>query len=251
MFSLVRTRLLFGLALVILGAGACTQNLEQNSTFQEQVSRLDKLDEKMKETSRQIASLDSDFQQVSKDVAQLTAKGAPGGSPGAAKALEQRMLALEKRLNDLNTQAAPPLAAVRPQPKPAAETTEATPATGPKTETSLAATAPVPGKKGKNGKLLVVGKTVSARKAAKLAKSRLKASAESAPVEASGEASQTEPASGAGSSGSYHMVQPGETLGKLAAKYGVKSGAILSANGLPSSAAVLPGQSIFIPRASQ
>lgn len=45
----------------------------------------------------------------------------------------------------------------------------------------------------------------------------------------------------------YHEVQSGETLTSLAAKYATTATALRSANGLDSSAALQPGQLLWIP----
>lgn len=47
-----------------------------------------------------------------------------------------------------------------------------------------------------------------------------------------------------------HVVGPGETLGMLSKEYNVSAGAIASANHLKEGAALLPGRSLIIPKAS-
>jgi len=49
-------------------------------------------------------------------------------------------------------------------------------------------------------------------------------------------------------SGFYYKVQQGDTLQSIAGKYDVTSADICRANRLPLSAAIYPGQSIYIPR---
>ena len=48
-------------------------------------------------------------------------------------------------------------------------------------------------------------------------------------------------------SGSYHTVQPGETLWRIAHSYGLEVHALAAANRLPSAAALTAGQRLFIP----
>ena len=242
MFSLFRLRYLSSLALATLGAIGCSQNLEQNPAFQEQVTRLNRVDEDQKAASRQLSSLDADFQQVSRDVAKLSGK-APGGSPDAIKALEQRIALLEKRVAEggvkPNTASNPAPNAAAPKPAAPEEAGEAVDNAPPKAPGAPAqaagATKPVA------KRMTVIGKTApSATKTRKNLEKRdsvARGSAARSPRRAP--------------SGTYHLVKLGDTLEKIAAQYNASASAIMEANHLPVTATLAPGQTIYVPRAAK
>lgn len=227
MFSLIRSSCLFLLSLVILWTAGCSQNIEQNLTFQDLVSRVDRLEESQKETDRKAVSLDNEFQQVTKDVAKITAKG-PGAAPDATKALEQRIVMLERRLNELASASARPGAADAAEPVLPKQPLPAPATAGKKTVVSHVTGAGQP-----------ATAHATAKRAGRQAETRLA-------KDHSGE-TRTKKAGG----GKYHQVAAGETLEKIAARYQIPAASILRANGLPNGAKVMPGQEIYIPIAGQ
>ena len=92
--------------LLALGALACTQRIEDNPAFQSQAAEIDQLRENVDTLERRQATfdtLDTDLQQVTKDVQQLL-KGGGAENPAALKALETRLAELEKTANEWKTQ---------------------------------------------------------------------------------------------------------------------------------------------------
>ena len=62
---------------------------------------------------------------------------------------------------------------------------------------------------------------------------------------------QAQAATAPAAKGSAHTVAPGDTLGAIAARYGVGLNAVLSANALSLSSVIYPGNQILIPAAGQ
>lgn len=51
----------------------------------------------------------------------------------------------------------------------------------------------------------------------------------------------------AASKGQYHVVQPGDTLSRIAEKYGISVEALSSLNKIPKDQTIYPNQKILIP----
>lgn len=72
----------------------------------------------------------------------------------------------------------------------------------------------------------------------------------SAPSAASAKAPESAPAEKASADSTRHVVKPGETLGGIARKYGVKQGEIAVANNITDPRKIQPGQELIIPAKS-
>ena len=229
--------------LATLLAAGCSQSIEKNIAFQEQVGRADRLQEELKVLNRQLSMLDTEFQQVSKQVARIKS-GVAGGGGNASQALEQRLIRLEK------AQAASQKTLIAIQAHLQGQ------AAAKKQVTAAAAKAPSPGaagpasatKAGSSGKqaarLTVVGKKNESGKAETKAKAPRPADPKS------GQAAKR-PARNTPQlpSGLYHHVKSGQTIDTIAASYSVDPAKLRSANRLPARARVIAGQRIYVPRA--
>jgi LysM repeat protein len=91
-------------ALAMTLALACGQTVAQDPLFQKQSERIDTLQSDVQELNRKLAALsaiDTEFQQVSKDVQALKTTGA-AGSMDAVEALGRRLERHEEQLSKLN-----------------------------------------------------------------------------------------------------------------------------------------------------
>ncbi len=229
--------------LATLLAAGCSQSIEKNIAFQEQVGRADRLHEELKVLNRQLSMLDTQFQQVSKQVVRIKTGGAGGGG-NASQALQQRLIRLEK------AQAASQktLSAIQAYFEGQAAT---------KMQVTVAAVqAPSPGSAGpasaakanSSGKqaarLMVVGKKNEAGKSE--AKTNPPRPANPMGGQAVTRAIRNQPRL---PSGLYHDVKNGQTIDTIAASYSVDPSMLRSANRLPAQARVIAGQRIYVPRA--
>lgn len=232
-----------------LALAGCGGDVESSQAFQEQVSRIDRIDEDLKASKSRLIALDSEFQQVSKDVATLVSNGgiAGAGNPEAVKAIEARMQNIEQSMKVLSGNftglskqvAAGPgerLAAdiERSAGKDAAEaevTTDASEAdvaaaNAPAGSEELGALPKAPQIKArkKDG-------ASTARSEAKPASQRRKAERTEAPKPR----------------GRYHLVKSGETIEQIASRYHSAPSKIQAANGLPKGGRLIAGQEIYVP----
>ena len=217
------------LSLFALLLAACSQNLESNIAFQEQVARADQAQEDLKVFNRQLSMLDTEFQQVSKQVARL--KNNPGGGDASAALVkrierlekaysdsQQTLVDMHKKLEALSQDPARQVAAAKPK---------ASQATA---EGQQAARLTVVGKEGET-------KETGTKSAAKRSSARQKTAAK--------QNQQVKPAM---PSGIYHLVTDGQTIDVIAANYKVKPLVILNANRLPNKAQLVAGQRLYVPR---
>lgn len=249
-------RICFLSGLIALAALGCSQNLENNEQFQAQVSRLERMDEDLKNAMKTITGLENEFQQVLKEVGDLknvAAGGTAGGgaSADALKSLEQRLNGLEAELKKsasgrVASAPAEPRTEARTQsaaeaPEDAADAAAETPA---ETRSGGAKTRVQPSLKPARrsvASVAVVGRTTKAPAAPKTATSKASRTAAAA-------ASTSKRSASTASSGFYHEIGASDTVSSLAAKYGVSTDAILKANQLPSNFRLRIGQSLYIPR---
>ncbi|HPK02227.1 MAG TPA: LysM domain-containing protein [Candidatus Sumerlaeota bacterium] len=236
--SRLRIHLLAPVALACMLAG-CGPSVEKSIAFQEQVSRTDSVEESLKDLSRQLSMLDTEFQQVSRMVAEGQG-GAGGADSNATKALEARVLRLEQAFqesqktltaiqNALEEGKGVRIAsAARVAAAPPAE-----PAQQPQEVNEQVTTA----------KLKVVGKG-SSRAVAAPAPAPSRPAAQPRPAV---RVEQPEPREAARRSGIYHKVTQGQSIDQIASHYKTSVGAIRQANHLPERARLIAGQQIFVP----
>jgi len=236
--SRLRIHLLAPVALACMLAG-CGPSVEKSIAFQEQVSRTDSVEESLKDLSRQLSMLDTEFQQVSRMVAEGQG-GAGGADSNATKALEARVLRLEQAFqesqktltaiqNALEEGKGVRIAsAARVAAAPPAE-----PAQQPQEVNEQVTTA----------KLKVVGKG-SSRAVAAPAPAPSRPAAQPRPAV---RVEQPEPREAARRSGIYHKVTQGQSIDQIASRYKTSVGAIRQANHLPERARLIAGQQIFVP----
>ncbi|HOE96970.1 MAG TPA: LysM domain-containing protein [Candidatus Sumerlaeota bacterium] len=244
--SRLRIHLLAPVALACMLAG-CGPSVEKSIAFQEQVSRTDSVEESLKDLSRQLSMLDTEFQQVSRMVAEGQG-GAGGADSNATKALEARVLRLEQAFqesqktltaiqNALEEGKGVRIAsAARVAAAPPAE-----PAQQPQEVNEQVTTA----------KLKVVGKG-SSRAVAAPAPAPSRPAAQPAARSAAQprpavRVEQPEPREAARRSGIYHKVTQGQSIDQIASHYKTSVGAIRQANHLPERARLIAGQQIFVP----
>lgn len=197
--------------------GACTQNLENNTAFQDQVSRVTRLEDDQKAIKLQIGTIESDPQKASQDIARLAAAG--GGSPDAYKALEARLAELAdqlKRTNEVvDAMSKRGGGEARLNVKPPAKEESGTPSALPP--------APTVGKPAEPARPATAVKEAKPRPRTK-------------PAETA-----TRPA------GAYYQVQQGDTMASIAAKHHTTVQKLIEANRLPAGTTVPVGQMIYIP----
>jgi len=224
----IRPIQLLVLALVSLGAAGCNPTVAEDEGFIKLTKRVDALAEDVNAKTYLLSKHDKDikdFQLVSRDVAQMVAKGGAAGSADAAKALEGRIQSLEAKINELNQR----LAALR----------GVAPSGGAEAAVEEGGAAPL-GAKGKPALTIKSGARKRARKGASVDASLNPGAATEAGTDGA-------PAASVGR-GTYYEVRSGDTLRKIAAHYGVTVRAILEANRLPSGAKIAPGASLYIPK---
>lgn len=237
-------RICFISGLIALAALGCSQNLENNEQFQAQVSRLERMDEDLKNAMKTITGLENEFQQVLKEVGDLknVAAGAPagGGAPtDALKSLEQRLNALEAEMKKVtaNRVAAAP-AEPRAQAAEAEVPTDEFPAETKRSSAKARVQPSIKPSRRAVASVAVVGRSTTgkasstATKATRAAAPAAKKAASSAP------------------SGFYHEIGANDTVSSLAAKYNVSTDAIVKANQLPANFRLRIGQALFIPRSA-
>jgi LysM repeat protein len=220
-------------ALLIAGTGlfaGCGQSLESNPTFQENVARVEKIEESVNDTKNRLVMLNNEFQTVSKDVNTLLTAG-PGGSDAAVKALETRVATLENTLKGLNEN----LVALngkldaRPARSVASRNADADVAEANAPDSGMdAGAADKPAKSSKTSRKVRGTTAVATRHAGR-----------SAEAESVAEVARV--------TGQYHLVQQGETIEKIASRYRTSPKQILNANRIPTGRRLLPGQQIYVP----
>ena len=196
--------------LLALGAMACTQRIEDNPAFQAQTAEIEQLREDIDTLERRQATfdtLDTDLQQVTRDVQQLLKGG--GANPAALKAFGTRIAQLEKTANASKTQNANLQKQVK-------ELTD------------------------KNKQLAAQVKKSATRATSK----NESAPSASASKSTSKSPATTEKPKAVGH---YHTVAQGETIADLAKRFGVSAAKLRAENRLGEGQDAIAGAQIYIP----
>lgn len=228
-----------------LALAGCGGDVESSQAFQEQVSRIDRIDEDLKASKSRLIALDSEFQQVSKDVATLVSNGgvAGAGNPEAVKAIEARMQNIEQSMKALsgNFAGLTKQVAAGPGERLAADIERRAGKDAAEEEvTTDASEADVAAANAPAG-----GDELGALPKAPQIKARKKDGAsEAKPASQRRKAERTEAPK---PRGRYHLVKSGETIEQIASRYHSAPSKIQAANGLPKGGRLIAGQEIYVP----